>query len=175
MNKQHIPIIIGIALPVIFIIAISIYIFTARASIQPEHDFVYAMRSHQNYSGYYVESVPNQYVVEDDTLTLKKAVLRPDANATTYDPDLFIYDVEKDISRKISFEEAAKLSLDAGPSSLDGYVVRYEYGHNGIFEIFGSDDSSRGYVISKGNGEKKIAIPTADRWSDDMMFIGWIK
>lgn len=175
MNKQHIPIIVGIALPVIFIIAISIYIISARASIQPAHDFVYAMRSQSNYSGYYVESIPNQYVVQNNKLTLNKVTVRPDVTATTYNPDLFIYDVENDTSRKVTFDEAAALSLDAGPSSPDGYIVRYEYGHNGIFEIFGSDDSSRGYVISKGNGDKKIAIPTADRWSDDMMFIGWIK
>jgi hypothetical protein len=56
--------------------------------------------------------------------------------------------------------------------------VTYEYGHDGIFELFGSRNDNDGYFISKGNGKKKINGLSSDQYSRYgrwFNLIGWIK
>ena len=90
-----------------------------------------------------------------------------------------MYDIKNNSSHQITLEEASKYSLDPGPSSPDGYNVDYNYGHNGIFEIFGSNKNNNNYYISKGKA-KKILIGLSFNQSyyynnGAFNLIGWVK
>jgi hypothetical protein len=169
--------IVGIALPVILILAISIFMLVSRATIAPEHNFVFSKISEPYKNGYYIPNIPHMYRVTDNKLVVDMAVvpLHAEPNTVIYYPDLFMYDVKNDTVRTITLEEAKKLSLDPGPSSIDGYTVGYEYGHNGIFEIFGSNNSNQGHFIMKGGAKKKLSINADDYWNNNITFIGWVK
>ncbi len=176
MNTKNLPLIIGIALPIIFILIISVIIFTPSLSIKPSHNFIYTTEN-QYYYGY-DQGYKNMYKIENGRVALEPLPVRPTPYVYKGDmPTLYIYDVRTDSSHQISFSEAQSLSLDPGPSSPDGYTVSYQYGHDGIFELFGSNNDNNGYFVSKGNGKKKLSGLTSDiyRNQGNFKFIGWIK
>ncbi len=175
--KKNLPIIIGIALPLVFILVISIIIFLPTASINPEHNFIYS-----NESTYYA---PNQYsttysVSNSGKIVATQNVIEKIDGVPVYKaitPVLYIYDVKNDSSHQLSFEEANKYNLDPGPTSVDGYLIEYRYNNDGIFELFGSNPDQNGYFITKGNGQKKLAGLARDQYygPGNFKFIGWIK
>jgi hypothetical protein len=174
MNNKNLPIIVAIALPIVFLAVILLVVFLPTFSIKPTYNFIYSADGYVSY-GY-----KNKYDIKDGNLVLSPIPLN------SYDkvenrkeaPDLFVYDVKNSSSKKISFEEAKKMTFDAGPSSPDGYNVIYEGGNYGIFELFGSDNSNRGYFISKGKAKKRLeGLTTASNYyyNNDFNLIGWIK
>jgi hypothetical protein len=91
-------------------------------------------------------------------------------------PKLYYYSVTENTSREISLEDAQKLILVAGPSSPDGYNVKYEYNNDGIFELFGGSRDS-GYVITKGAGRKNLSgMDTIENYygGEEFLLIGWV-
>ena len=175
MKKSHLPLIVGILLPIIFIIIVSIAIFVPSLSVDPQHDFVYsAENSYYSYSNEY----RNTYKVVNGRIALEPMPYRENMIYKGDMPDLYRYNIRTFTTHKISLEEAKSLNLDPGPSSPDGYSVAYEYGHSGIFELFGSNSEDDGYFISKGRGKKKLPGLPVDgyyRNPGSFKFIGWIK
>lgn len=176
MNNKNLPLIVAVVLPLVFIGILSLVVFLPVTSIKPQYNFLYSGKSGFYDGGYY--GYKNTYGVKNGMIELehtsweidKKNDNRKDA------PDLFLYDVKNDSSREITFEEAKKFQLDPGPSSPDGYNVGYENGHYGIFEIFGSNDSNRGYFVSKGKAKKRLSgISYDNNYFYDFAFIGWVK
>lgn len=171
MTIKNPPLLIGILLPIVMIAVISIVIFLPKAFIDPQHDFIYASDAYYDYGRYEYE-----YVVEQDRVALKKHVTRDTVVPKEYAPDLYIYDIETDSSKKVSLEEVQAYTIDSQATSPDGYIVRYAYSNNGIFDIFGSSDSQSGFVIEKDGTAKKLKGMSRDMYyNNNFKFIGWIK
>ncbi|PIQ92167.1 MAG: hypothetical protein COV70_01270 [Parcubacteria group bacterium CG11_big_fil_rev_8_21_14_0_20_39_22] len=170
--KNNIPLIIGIGLPIVFVVIIFALVFVPSSNINPQYNFVY-IHGNSYPSGYYEYT----FDVVEGKIVRKEAVssaFKGDV-AVSGEPELYVYDFDSDSSKRISFDEVSEFTLDPGPASPDGYTVMYDYGHNGIFEIFGSDNSRRGYFVFKGNTKKKIDDLTVDRYYGyDMNVLGWI-
>ncbi len=184
MKIKNLPLIVGIALPVLFILIVSIVIFAPSFFINPQYNFVYTYQNNYYQDG---QIYKNNYKVEDGHIVLDPNILAAVNNAlnnsTTVKyqadaPNLYLYDVKTNSSHQISFDDAKKLSVDPGPSSPDGYTVSYEYSNNGIFDVFGSNNNNGdGYFISKGDGRKKLGnLVDFDGWNrGSFRLIGWIK
>ena len=170
---KNLPLFIGIALPVVFIIIVSIIIFTPSLFIKPEHNFVYSNEGEYSYYG----RDRNVYAVENGQITLVPIQLAETKKPVGDLPTLFIYDVKKNSTRQITLEEAKKLALDPGPTSFDGFIVQYKYNNDGFFELFGDNGNDNGYFIVKGRGMKKLRGLDSGRYWDrsNFKFIGWIK
>lgn len=170
MNNKNLPLIIGVALPIVFIVIIAIVIFAPSYFMKPAYNFIYTFDS--NYYPYN----KSYYKVENGKIIPETFTDKEKVDSSKNVPTLYRYDISKDASYVISYEEAKKLNLDPGPTSPDGYTVAYEYNHDGIFEIFGSNNNSRGYFIEKGNGKKRLSGFTNNNYYyGNFKFIGWIK
>lgn len=175
-NSKHLPLIIAIALPLVFILVISIIIFTPSLFIKPQHNFLYTTdNSYYSYDQGFKNTyaVKNSHIVTDPLPIPANSTYQPQKDS----PAIYLYDVQSDSSHEVTFTAAQNYLLDPGPSSPDGYTVSYQYGHDGIFEIFGSNGNNSNYVISKGNGKKKLSGITNDRYYGQGGFklIGWVK
>ncbi|MEI8061802.1 MAG: hypothetical protein WCG97_00695 [bacterium] len=177
MKTNHWPLIIGISIPILFIIIISIIIFTPNLYIKPAHNFLYTTLGEENYYGS-GQIYKNTYAVENERLVLRPGVLQ---EKQTYKADflpLYLYDVTTDSSHQVTYEDEKNLALDPGPTSPDGYSVSWEYNHDGIFELFGSDGSKNGYFIEKGKGKKQLTGLNSSNgyyYQGNFKLIGWVK
>jgi hypothetical protein len=174
MKTKNLPLIVGIALPIVFIIVLSVVIFAPTLFVTPTHNFVYSTNGNYYGDDYY----QNTYKVVSGHIVLDPVPPRYATDRQRKDaPPLYLYDVKTDSSHQITLAEAGQYTVDPGPSSPDGYTIAYEYGHNGIFEIFGSDNSNNGYFVSKDSKKKKLTGLSNDRYYGDGAFklIGWIK
>ncbi len=175
MNMKNLPLMVGIALPLLLIGGISLVIFGPSLSVKPVHDFIYT--SDDDYYSY-ARDYQNSYRVVGGRITLEAVQPQLGYTPAKTAPPLYLYDVQTDTAHQITFEDALRYTLDPGPSSPDGYSITYQYGHDGIFELFGSSNEDNGYVISKGNGAKRLPGITGNgRYSYDGRFklIGWIQ
>jgi len=189
MTKNNLPIIIGIALPIVFILIISIVIFGPSVFVKPQHNFIYTIDD--GYNRYNNTEYSNTYAVENNHIVLvppgasQKHILEQllqvpvseTETYTPYTPILYEYDVKTNSSHQINFDEAKNLIVDPGPSSPDGYTVEYEYRNDGIFGLFGSSGNSSGFFISKNNGKRKLnALGSDVYWNQgNFKLIGWVK
>src|ERR1035437_6083899 len=179
MKIKNLPLLVGIALPILFILIISIVVFTPSFFIKPQFNFLYSSADQNSYS--YYQGYRSSFVVNDGQLSLNAFPDQRNGVKVEYKadmPPLYLYDVKTDSSHQISFSEAQKYNLDPGPSSPDGYTVKYEYNSEGIFGIFGSSGNNAGYFFEKDGGKKKInGLSNAGNGyyysSGSMGIIGW--
>jgi hypothetical protein len=174
MNPRYIPVAIAIALPFLFLIALTIAIYLPNIGIKPAHDFIYTSELPARFDGF-----THHYEVVDNQIASRVVIPEDVADVEPYlDPTypiLYRYDIETNTAKVITLEEAQALTVEPGPSSPDGYTVTFEYGHNGIFELFGSSGSDSGYVIMKGNGKKMLpGITMNDYWRGSIEVVGWV-
>lgn len=172
MNKQNLPLIFGISLPIVFIIIISLVLFVPSISIKPAHNFIYSFED--SYGNYY----KNIYVIDKNRITtspIKNPSLYTDKQQkyTSDNSPIYLYNVSEDTSRQISLEDAKNLLLDPGPSSPDGYNVSYQYNSGDLF--FGQNNS--GYYIFNNKGKKKINGIANGPYSGygNFKVVGWVK
>lgn len=171
MRNKNLPLIVGLVLPLLFIAVLSGVLFVPSVFVNPQHNFIYA--GERDYS--YYRAQYSMYGVTNGQIVFTPAVPeegKPIGNP----PKLYLYDVKSNSSHEISLDDAKKIALDPGPSSPDGYTVSYLYGHDGIFELFGSNGDRRGYFISKGAGKKRLSGIGQDMYQrGDIQVIGWVK
>ncbi len=173
---KNIPLLIGISLPIVFILVISIIVFTPSLFIKPQYNFLYS--NNDTYYDY-KNGYSNTYVVENNHLLLSPLPTTTGVVYNIENPPLYLYDVKNNSSHQVDWNEIKNLNIDPGPSSPDGYVVRYQYSNIGIFELFSSGNNQDGYVISKGNRSKKLNGINFSIYNyynvGNFKFIGWIK
>jgi hypothetical protein len=176
MKKQHLPLIVGIALPIVFIIIMALVIYLPNISITPAYNFIYSDESGYDY-GY--SQYQWSYSVQNKKIVVSENIIKNSNIAYKADyPKLYLYDVHNNTSHEISIDEASKYAVDPGPSSPDGYTIKYEYSNNGIFDLFGSSYGDSGYYIEHENGKKRLAgVQSTDRYSSPYYFklIGWVQ
>ena len=172
--KKHLPIIVGIALPIVFIIIISLVIYVPTFFIKPEHNFIYTTTNNGIYGQ---NSIKQTYTVKNGSLVQERVQLPSDRFSYSSDEILYMYDVKSDTSHQVSFDDVKDLAFDPGPSSPDGYLVRYEYNSEGIFDLFGGNRGNSGYFIEKGNSRKKLNVLSNSGYAyeGNIKFIGWVK
>ncbi len=180
MNKEKLPIIVGLALPIFFIVFVAIWISVRTSSVQPQSDFIYAISNETSPAKYGI-LYKNNYVVENSKVVLspvnysKEEILNYEMRDAR---DLYMYDVKNDVNKKITLDEAQKYFVYDDEYSVDGYNVNFEYGNGGIFEVFGNNHDNSGYFVTKMNSgaKRKLNIPLKNSyWNGGFEFIGWIK
>ncbi len=178
MIKKHLPLFIGISLPIIFIISMSIVIFAPSLFIKPQFNFLYTSTdiysNNQTYNAVY-EINNGRLELETNTAI---PPLPSNQDFTQNAGPLYRYNVRTNSSHEVSFDEAKNYAIDPGPSSPDGYTVKYEYDNGGLFDLFGGNESFSGYFIGRGNGKKRLSgLKNTDqyRYRQDFRLIGWIK
>jgi len=168
--KKNLPLYIGVALPLVFIIIIAAIVYLPSTFVNPKHNFIYVVEDYETYK--------NNFTIKDDKIVLVPAVkLYPEVDYKYYKdhPNIYLYDFSKNASYEISFEDLKNYSVVKGPSSPDGYsIVRHE-GPAGIFEIFGSYDGNDGKFIVSPNGAKKKMVGVEGETYQNINVVGWIK
>ncbi len=190
--KKNLPLIVGIAVPAVFVIILALVIYIPSLYVNPQYNFLYS--SENNYYSYpYNLGYKNYYKVgKDGKIALeptpypgygivKNLPVPADLEKYSYKgdaPPLYLYNIINGSSKEISLEDAQKYSLDPGPTSPDGYNINYDYNYGGIFDLMGGGGNNSGYYISKGTGKKKLNIFNSTQNGGYYMnfnFIGWIK
>jgi hypothetical protein len=175
--KKNPALIVGIALPIVFILVLVAVILIPSLSIKPKYDFLYSLSNYNSYNELY----KNNYQVDGGKLSLQPVTVEsnPGPGTVIQDaPQIFMYDVKTNTTHQVTFADAQKLTLDPGPASSDGYTVNYQYGNGGVLDLFGGDDNTYGYYVSKGNAAKRLTGLPSNSYgynNGGFVFIGWIE
>ncbi|MEX2054791.1 MAG: hypothetical protein WD972_01290 [Candidatus Andersenbacteria bacterium] len=173
--KKNIPLIVGLAIPVIMVIVVAATIYLPRLANKPQTDFLY-----QTGGDYYTQ---RQYVVENGKLIkldipdedLEK--IPPYERARTKNVTLYRYDAQTNTNQELSLAEAQELNLDPNNESPDGFTIsRGSYGGD-IFSMFGGGTSQRKWYLKSDRTSFEIDLKnTSDEyWYDNgSNFVGWI-
>jgi hypothetical protein len=158
----------ALAIPVVTIIAVLLAIYIPSRNINPHYNFIYVVNAPYQ-AAYY-------YAVQDGKLT-KQNVPAPD---TTYptpakpgtaiaEPALYLHDIASNSSRRITFEEAQKLTLSDRKQSPDGYTIEAASG-GGMFPFFYEGSTYGERFITNRFGSKKLQV----EGDYNFQFIAWI-
>lgn len=179
-SKLNIPLIVGLAIPIILTIFVAISIRVPQVLAKPQYSFVYATGPYPTYEKVTPESITTyRYAVEGGRLTLAQETVSRDPGERYFsrfqqaEPEFYRYDVTSKTSEKISFEQASALHLDEKRNAPDGFrVTRGDYS-TGLFEIFvGGND--RGYYLQKDSASHRIELEETSDSYYDFEFIGWV-
>ncbi len=187
--KNNIPLIVGLALPVLMIVfvAVSIYLPQMGGGAVPQYDFLYMTQ------GGGVNTPPGvekyYYGVEGDKLTRQEVATTmqnpKDPTAPTVVPagkpietaKFYIYDTKQNTSREVTFADAEKLVLDSRMVSQDSFEITQGNNNGSIFtEIFGGNrDYGSWYISGHGKATKLILVSQPGSYGYfDFRFLGWI-
>ncbi len=167
-NKENIPLIIGIALPLLMIVFVAASIYVPRwFTDPPQYDFLYSNADYYRLDYDYevvdgrlikIYSATDRDISESDLLIIEEEAV------------FYLHDLSENESEKISFDLASDLILDDSKESPDGYKI--ERGSGG--GMFGNNNYNKLYI--KGNGSSRkldLERGTGYRYYD-FNFIGWI-
>ncbi len=169
MKKEKVSLIIGLSLPILMIILVSLSIYLPKIfSEKPEYDFLYI----ENLSfGDFIYQVKNNTLVEinrKENLPKRK----PSENTPGPVAKIYIHDVSINQSREIDFSEAEKLKLDSSNKSPDGFEIVFGARNGGFpFLFFNSGNYETKYIRNNLFSQKLNLAPS--RYYD-FQFLGWI-
>jgi hypothetical protein len=175
----HLPLVIGAALPIVFIVLILGLSYYSVSTVKPTYNFLYTVGG---YPYYYGHAYKNLYEIVNGRVVVVpnpnfETATRNNTTAVEDAPKLYLYDIHRNAAREISYSEASAMNLTPGPgASPDGYSVEYRYSSEGIFGLFGSSgENNSGYFIRKGDSAKRLTGLSAGRlnYSNNLTVIGW--
>lgn len=164
--KNNLTLIIGLSIPIIMTIVVTLIVYLPGLFIQPKYDFVYVVG--KNYPYY------QQYSVSGGKIIKKPVNINNNYKAVD-DSQIFVYDVVKNTAKEITFSEAERLDLNPSKTSPDGFEITYGSGGRGYFPFYySSSDYYTRYI--QGNGvSKKLNLQLNGSYYGDFQFIGWVK
>jgi hypothetical protein len=130
MNTKHLPLIVAIALPIIFIITLAITLSIPASKIKPEFNFIYTDISQEYYKNYNMVQYKNMYDIKDKKLVLVPIISQKEDiyNKTQIEyknaPTLYHYDVKTNITKEVTFEEMQKKGIKS-PNNNDSLMMTY--------------------------------------------------
>lgn len=167
--KKNITLVIGVSIPILMILFVAGSIYLPGLFVQPKYNFLYVVDDN-----YYTQQ---QYSVQNNRL-IKSEFVQPESKNPRPVPAsrLYLYDMEKNESQEIPFENAQLLNLDSRAQSPDGFeVVQGNRNGGDLFFIFGSgSDYNTRYL--KGNGvSKKLNLDLNRNGYYNFRFLGWVQ
>ncbi len=197
MKKENLPLIVAIGLPILLIIIVALFALLPKYLSKPEYKFVYTEDIGSRYYafGNNICTIYRKYYELDSAnkIIMKDFYVSPFSDAPEEDlkkpcngfptafkdaPDLYLYDFVTDTSSKIAPESVGQHTIVSEKESPDGFQVAYRYGHNGIFELFGSSNDRSGIYLIKNGPIRTLNLETTDEsayGSRDFRFIGWVR
>jgi hypothetical protein len=161
---RNIPLIVGIAIPLLMIVFVALSIYLPTLFVKPKFDFLYAV------GGFY----GTQYSVKNGQL-IETYSEYPKYYTPQTETKLFFYDIKKNESQEISFEQAKKFQLDSNIESPDGFEVVYGRRGEGIFPFFFFSERDYQTVYIQGhNLSKKLNIRLSGAYYQRFQFLGWV-
>lgn len=181
--RKNITLIIALAIPVIMVLFIIGSVYIPKLFVNPQYSFVYMDTYNDGYYNYNAQ-ITERYTYEVRNGKIVKTIFPPryDYNNKVIPeygpmPKLYFYDMTKNSSKEISYEDVQRYNISNESRSPDGYTLERTYDSYGIFEIFGTSRSSGGWYVKKGMGSKKLELgPMNSRsyYSDQVKFLGWV-
>jgi hypothetical protein len=169
-RSKDIALIIGLAIPLLMIVFVAGAIYLPRlfSSLDPpQHDFLYLVGSPYG---------DERYLVVDGRLEVRK-VDPPDYTPPGADWPrmLYVHHVATNSSEAISFEAAAKLTLDSSPRSPDGFEIVHGRKSEFFFPILSTTDYQTRY-LQQDSWSRKLDLETGSDTGYPSMFnfLGWI-
>lgn len=162
--KKNASLIAAIAVPVLMMIAISASIYLPAMFVRPGYDFIYT--DNQNYDSSYRYSVDGGMIKKED-VPCDSSANSNYCNSRTGDGKIYYYDVARNESRELPFEEANRIKLDSSYKSPDGFEIM---GSSGGGPFFSGDYNAK--FIKKGAYSKKINKSSANGYNFE--FLGWV-
>ncbi len=165
IQRKDIPLIVGIAIPLIMILSIVGMLYVPFLFAHPTINFLYT--DGEDYWNSFTYRVVNG-----------KVVMQPPSDPTSDNGPtarLYIYQVEKDSSREISFADAQTLKLDTQSKSPEGFEVREGGQDIGIFPFFFGNRNYGNWYL-QGHGVSRKINKNAHNYSGtgNLHFLGWI-
>lgn len=169
--KKNITLIVGISIPILMILFVAASIYLPGFFIQPKYNFIYTSGDDYCYHNQYQYSVQNGKLIRNEITCPESQTYLPQR-----DTRLHVYNVAKNKSREISFEEAQNLNLDSNNLSPDGFEVTYGNHGGGFFPFFFYSDTDYNNLYLKGhNVSKKLNLQLSGSYRNNFRFIGWVK
>jgi len=183
-KASTISLLVGLAIPVVMVLAIAGAVLIPGRNINPTTDFIYALGAYPSYT------TRNQDTVTEHYLTVKNGVLTDDTQSYTADknyppypyekvsiPRLFLHTTTENTNKEISLEEAKTLRLSDETKSPDGFSVSFGSRSYGVFPFFfdsGSQNSERAY-LSNRTASKEINLTSgASNNIYSFQLVGWV-
>lgn len=166
-TKENLPLIIGIALPVLLVAFVAGAIYLPRFFVDPpQYDFIYATGDYTTLS--YYEVVDGKLTQVGGEMNAPAVILGKPVDTYYEPPTFYIYEFEKDEGRKISFDEVRELNLDDDDESPDGYKI-VQGSSDGLF---GPGNWDKRYI--KGHGLSKEIDLNLGHYYYDFYLMGWV-
>ena len=157
-NKHLKDILLLFSVPIGIVFIIVALIYVPRLFANPTYDFVYC-------TGY---TCDNTYSV-DSSGKIKN--LKDTTYRDSYDTySLRYYDMERDTSRPISFEDAQSYQLDASTKSPDDYTLERHSQDGGPFAFSYQENWS----LKNGMVSKPVTLNSNQDSYASSSFIGWV-
>ena len=169
-RTKDVALAIGLAIPVLMIVFVAgaIYLPRLLSSVDPpQHDFLYLVGSPYG---------DERYQVVDGRLEVRK-VDPPDYTPPGADwpRKLYIHHVASNSSEAISFDDAARLTLDGSPRSPDGFEIVHGRRSEFFFPILSSTDYQTWYLQQDGWSRKlDLEVGSDAGYANMFNFLGWI-
>lgn len=171
--KKNISLVLGISIPILMILFVAGSIYLPRLfAPQPKFDFLYASGEDYYYGSAQQYSVQNGRVIKNEIKLSEKG---KDIPLPRVEPKFFVYDVMKNESREIFFDDAQKLNLDSRAQSPDGFEIVYGSRGDGFFPFFSGTDYNARYLKGHAVSTKLNLQQSGPYYNNNFRFLGWIK
>jgi len=171
-TKKNLPLIIGLCIPVVMIIAVALAIYLPRVfAPKPQYGFLYLSGNTDMYNSQYIYSVSSGHL----TRTLNTYNYpNPPKPVNFTEPQPYLYDAKTGQSKAVSFEVAQNITLDPSDKSPDGYQVVTGNSGGGFLFYSAPYDYNNRYL--KGHGmSKKLDLQSFGNinYYYNFQFLGW--
>ncbi len=174
LNKKNLPLYIALAVPVLMIILVAIFIYVPGIGKKPQYNFLYSSNNNVYYGyGQQEYQVSNGHLIHNPPPTTNPPdYYKPQPGEVHF----YIYDVAKDQSSEITFEQAQGYNLDSSNPSPDGYTVQQGNGGGGDFLFGGGSSDYNSWFIKGHNRSRKLNLKLSGSNNYyNFQFLGWIE
>ncbi|HET8574853.1 MAG TPA: hypothetical protein VFM02_01625 [Candidatus Paceibacterota bacterium] len=168
--RENFPLFAGILIPVVMVVVIAASIYLPQVlsrQEKPEYSFLYMTGDNT----FIKDGVETDFFVEGGKLQKTETELpkKESPGMVFEEPTFYVYNVAEHASEKISFEDAAKLSLSTSSVSPDGFELVSSQG-GFPFETY---DAGAKFLKGK-NYHEKIHLEQDTRSYRGSQFLGWV-
>lgn len=164
--SRHKILIVGMVIPVVFVLVIIGIIMVPRFLYSPQYDFLYATGD-----TYYFDDI---YSVRNNKI-IKSPVNYTDKTSNDSEPRIYHYSISNDTVTEISYEEAQQFTLDSRSKSPDGFSIECSQESNAVFFLVFDSNQNCTQQIIKGHGvNQRLDIDHGTYRYNDIDFIGWV-